>query len=716
MISMKRLSFFLVLFLLLFLVSAGFSWIHRDGLRREPGDGAYPLSMPMSAFPMPDGGFAIVDSGSERIVRFNAAGQIRWEILPRTLFGRFLAVDAAPDGMLYCIDEIPVSGDAASGTPVISQRLVRIGLDGSLAAVLLERRAAAGSGFVPGSLRVQDGVLWYLYDEGDEVALASLDAATLDEQVSVRSNWVLDRASLAPGGPGGAVAVAAGGGLALFQRERFETLSEYAPNLPYPACIRYDGNGRLYVSDPVAGVILRIVPGLEPEAILSLPDASSSSTPASGRTAALDNFTLGPEGLVLVDRQASSVLVFDIDAVDAEGTVRLVRELSGFYLQDHEVRRTWLAWMLLAGSLASGMVFLVLLVCQLVFHAPRPLAVMGAALPGLLGMAAVLAVAWYAGMLVRQSTAEAAGLERLRAAVVAGAGALSGLELYGSGTPAGTSPGILADASAGGAAGALHPRGSAGWDALRQRLALMVDQPADDGWPPVSAVLYLESGGSHRYIGDSDGLHVPGMAPGTVPASFRVAGSTHRPAVGMVDHGGARWLSAVAPLAVPAGGPAILLEMASPVRGPAPGWLQRIMSRSVPEPGLLLASFIIAAAAFLGLPLVVIRGREAEELKACRVRLSAIEDKRRAVAALRAGKADEARLILEKVVEGNPLDLQARNNLGAAYVRLGMLEEARACFDAVVQAQPGNMAAKANLERLKVRLARQRTVSRAKGW
>jgi Flp pilus assembly protein TadD len=68
------------------------------------------------------------------------------------------------------------------------------------------------------------------------------------------------------------------------------------------------------------------------------------------------------------------------------------------------------------------------------------------------------------------------------------------------------------------------------------------------------------------------------------------------------------------------------------------------------------------------------------------------------------------------VVEENPVDLQALNNLGAAYVRLGLAEEARNCFDAVVQAQPGNLAAKANLAQLKEKLAKQRSQSKENRW
>ena len=727
---MKRLMILLAFILVVFLVLAGFSWAYREGLAREPGDRGFPLIMPLSAFPMPDGGFAIIDSDSERIVRFNAAGQIRWGIPPQSLFGRFLAVDASPDGMLYGIDEIMQPHATVSGLTERFHRLVHIGLDGSLVAVLLERRITSGTGFIPGSLRVQGDELWYLYNDGTSTQLASLDLATQSERIHIQSDWVLDRASLAPGGPEGIVAVAAEGGLALFKRDRFETLSEYALRLPFPACIRYDEQGRLYVADPVAGVILRLAPGLEPEVILALPAALDDTAPRLNRRVALDNFALSTEGLVLVDPQTSSILVVDPDPRAAAGQVRILRELSSFTVLDSDVQRSWLSWMLLAGSLISGLLFLPLLVYGLAAIAPKPLALFGAVLPGLMGIALTLALTWYAGELDRQSATEESGLERLRTAAVAGAGALSGSDWYGSRTESETSSGILARTSTGvtsdatastrvaTVAGVIHPRGSAGWETLRQTLASMVDQGLYGGWPPVSAVLYLESAGVYRYICDSDGLHIPGMEPVLVPASFALAGSLRRPMVGKVESGGTSWLSAVTLLGSPVGGSSILLEMTSPASMPHPGWLQRLVARYVAGlgSGILSACLVLALAAFVGLPLLVARHHEATELLESRIRLASIADKRRAVAALKAGKADEARLILEKLVEENPDDLQVRNNLGAAYVRLGLIDEARSCFDAVIQAQPGNLAAKANLARLNDRLAKQPAASKENRW
>jgi hypothetical protein len=724
-VRMKRSIAFFMFFLVLSLVLAGFAWMYRDGLARLPGDKSFSLQSPQSAFPMPDGGFAVVDSGSQRIVRFNASGLIRWEIRPRTLFGRFLAVDSAPDGMLYGIDDRAGSASPAGDTTERRQRLVRIGLDGSLAAVLLERTVATGTGFIPGSLRIQAGELWYLYDDGTAIVLASLDTATLTERVAGSSDWVLDRASLAPGGPGGLVAVAAEGALVFFQRERFETLSEYTDRLPYPTCVRYDDGGSLYIADPVAGVMLCVSPGGDQDVILR---ADGGTSPAGLESAtgsivvpapslmpgfAFDSFAISPEGLVLVDRQTLSIKVVDPgsgkDSTGIPGQARIVRELADFSVPEAEVNRAMLAWLLLAGGMFSGLVVLGLLVHISASYAPKPLALAGASLPGLLGISLFLGMAWYSGELGRQSEAGIAGLERLRSAAVAGAGALSGLELSGAGTMPGTKPGILADA----AAGATHPRSSPGWDILRRRLASMVDKSPAYGWPPVSAVLYFESAGGFRYICDSDGLHVPGMVQALVQDSFEYAVSLRRAVTGAIDNGGQRWLTAAAPLDTPAGTPAILLELSSLVDDPPQGSLYPFLALYMPEPspGMLLASFIAALSVFLGLPLLVSARREVAELAEYRSRLSSIDDKRRAVSALKAGSAEEARRILEKFVERNPDDMKALNNLGAAYVRLGMLDEALGCFDSVVRTQPENSAAKANLARLKERLATRKSSS-----
>jgi hypothetical protein len=86
------------------------------------------------------------------------------------------------------------------------------------------------------------------------------------------------------------------------------------------------------------------------------------------------------------------------DSTGIPGQARIVRELADFSVQEAEVNRAWLAWMLLAGSMFSGLVVLGLLVCILsASYAPKPLALAGASLPGLLG----ISLYWLYGLVFR---------------------------------------------------------------------------------------------------------------------------------------------------------------------------------------------------------------------------------------------------------------------------------------------------------------------------
>ena len=734
---MKRALLVFMFFLVLLLALSGALWQYRDGLERNPGDDNVGLRAPQAAFPLSDGGFVMVDSNAQRLLRFNARGLLEWKLDPLTRFGRFIALDVAPDGLLYGIDEKIVAGIQSFGPLAISQRLVCISQDGGLVSILLEREVVSGSGFIPGSLRVHDDQLWYLYDDGAASFLATLDPTSGSEQRVGRTDWRLNRASLAPGGPGGAIAVATEGGLAIFQRDRFETLSEYSTLLPYPTCVRYDNKGRLYVSDPVAGLILRISPGDEPEEIVSVSSgAAYTATVSKGSILAsrftLDNFSLGPEGLVLLDSQYPSVLVVDPESEIDSAQATIVRELSDFTITKSELKRSWLAWAFLAGSLASGLGLLIALVHLLVSFAPKPLALLGAALPGLISLVLVMALAWHAGELRDQSALEAAGFERLRTAAVVGAGALPGLNTPRPGLARESIPGILAKATATNPADAVHPRYSEGWENLRRRLAAMVDLPQLEGWPPVSGVLYFKAGGNFRYICDSDGLHIPGMAQPLEPPAFEVAVSQNRAVAGVVFSGGQRWLSVVTPLRTALDEPVILLEMTAPVLIPGEsglgalkdaqsgtdfGGLLRLLLRHLPElrPGFLFGVYVLALVVFIAFPLLTVRRFEASELMAYRELLARLQQKKRAVLALRSGDLGEAIQVLETFAWKQPPDTQALNNLGAAYAQLGRLDDARNCFKAVLSCEPGNGTAGANLVKIEERQAQEPASSRKIG-
>src|SRR5690349_12521517 len=55
-----------------------------------------------------------------------------------------------------------------------------------------------------------------------------------------------------------------------------------------------------------------------------------------------------------------------------------------------------------------------------------------------------------------------------------------------------------------------------------------------------------------------------------------------------------------------------------------------------------------------------------------------------------AGRLEEARILFEGLVEGNPRDTAARAALGTVYQKLGRLEEAIAEYSAALAREPGN--------------------------
>lgn len=68
-----------------------------------------------------------------------------------------------------------------------------------------------------------------------------------------------------------------------------------------------------------------------------------------------------------------------------------------------------------------------------------------------------------------------------------------------------------------------------------------------------------------------------------------------------------------------------------------------------------------------------------------------------------AGRLEEARILFEGLVEGNPKDAAARAALGTVYQKLGRLEEAVAEYSASLEREPGNPVALANRGELYLR-------------
>lgn len=68
-----------------------------------------------------------------------------------------------------------------------------------------------------------------------------------------------------------------------------------------------------------------------------------------------------------------------------------------------------------------------------------------------------------------------------------------------------------------------------------------------------------------------------------------------------------------------------------------------------------------------------------------------------------AGRLEEARILFEGLVEGNPRDSAAHAALGTVYQKLGRLEEAVAEYSAALARDPGNPVALANRGELYLR-------------
>lgn len=68
-----------------------------------------------------------------------------------------------------------------------------------------------------------------------------------------------------------------------------------------------------------------------------------------------------------------------------------------------------------------------------------------------------------------------------------------------------------------------------------------------------------------------------------------------------------------------------------------------------------------------------------------------------------AGRLEEARVLFEGLVEGNPKDAASRAALGTVYQKLGRLDEALAEYTAALAEQPRNPVALANRGELRLR-------------
>lgn len=68
-----------------------------------------------------------------------------------------------------------------------------------------------------------------------------------------------------------------------------------------------------------------------------------------------------------------------------------------------------------------------------------------------------------------------------------------------------------------------------------------------------------------------------------------------------------------------------------------------------------------------------------------------------------AGRLEEARVIFEGLVAGNPKDSAMQSALGTVYQKLGRLEEAKAAYDAAIELDPRNPVALGNRGELRLK-------------
>ncbi len=76
-----------------------------------------------------------------------------------------------------------------------------------------------------------------------------------------------------------------------------------------------------------------------------------------------------------------------------------------------------------------------------------------------------------------------------------------------------------------------------------------------------------------------------------------------------------------------------------------------------------------------------------------------------------AGRLEEARVLFEGLVEGNPKDAAARAALGTVYQKLGRAQEALAAYDAALARDPRNPVALANRGELYLRQGNKQGIS-----
>lgn len=676
-------------------------WYHRSSLSwdavatgrvfAKPAEAEYPMRFPEAAFPQPDGGFAILDDGGRRLLRVDAQGTFQWAAGNDGTYGSFIACDAGADGTLYAIDRLP-------GQPRV-ERVVRIGPDGLPAGVISQKTFQGSGGYVPGSLRIAGEEAWYLFTGDDGyTSLARADLDSNREKTVIKTEWRIGRASLAV--RDGEVYLAVGGGLLRFASGRFQSLPEYADELPHPGEVRVAPDGRLLVSDASKGVLAALGPDGGLSTVLDAESLGKASVRPTGII--FDSFSLRDSAFVMVDQASNMVMV-------VEGDGRVSKLLRTITWPERSVVLERRAWLLAAASAALALVGLALLL-SLAAHRSAPLP--SSLIRALPVFALALAGSVAAFSLLRSNARDGlirSELDGLKEAALRGAVTLP-LDLV---------------------AGVDGPEDKDGpaWQALKERLAALAGASSHDGKNPF-AILYRESAGALRFIADARGDFTPGLPQRYAFPEYRRVFREANPDTGILVDGKGRWLAAMAPLKDSQGHAVAILELSLPEPPPPaimPGlldWLaagfaylgtaflaylrlRRARSQTVTtraeseEPDTApLAPAPMQAAPPLEPQRHEVNPHDAHPHDASH-REAPRKEHALAVKALKEGRNREAVELLRSILKDDPADARALNNLAVAYKRSGEPGAAMDCLERCLALDPSNQEARRNLERLR---------------
>ncbi|HAE22833.1 MAG TPA: hypothetical protein DCG47_10990, partial [Spirochaetaceae bacterium] len=379
---MKRSAAWFFVLILLSAICAGGVYLLKDHAALGYPSVDFALRFPRAAFLLPGGDFLVAEDGG-RLVRLSPDGIVRWTAGRDGLIGDVLAVDVDQKGSIYVLDRLERPSMDASGDRVPRfERIVRLSPEGKPAGVLVQKRFLGKGGFTKGALRAYGDTLWYLFASDDNfVSLARVSVAEGRERIVIKTDWSLESASIAPGGPDGSVAIATGGGIVRYAQGRFELLSEYLDDFPYPSELRYLEDGSLMVADAYIAGLFTVAPDggikkvLEPAALAAFGNGAGFPI--------VDTFSLYEGTLVFVEQASSTVLSYN----PANGAFRT---LPAPRADPERVRLAMLAWYAAVGALAFAAAALALLLSMVVRAAPAFIALLIGALPGLLALGALL--------------------------------------------------------------------------------------------------------------------------------------------------------------------------------------------------------------------------------------------------------------------------------------------------------------------------------------